>query len=192
MKKLKKYTLRAERNMVCALCAIIFLVFAGAALAGWLAAPFPIGAVLTGVAAFALLFCGLLAGGWIRYTRRFYALAASPDCPAAIVGGGLCVTFCAASPEQAAAYLRESAALPPLPERYTREQRSARSDAAKDIRARTLGSAKTFVFPAVCPADLAALQNKTCVLWRGTYAEYRAVFDRCGIFAAHAPLFADE
>ena len=37
MNKTKKLTLRAERNMVCALCAVIFLVFAGAALAGWLA-----------------------------------------------------------------------------------------------------------------------------------------------------------
>lgn len=58
MKKLKKHTLRAERNIVCALCAVIFLVFAGAAIAGWIAAPFPIGAVLTGVAAFVLVLRG--------------------------------------------------------------------------------------------------------------------------------------
>ena len=83
MKKLKKHTLRAERNMVCALCAIIFLVFAGAALAGWLAAPFPVGAVLTGVAAFVLLFTGILSVSWIKFTARFYALARSAEVPCA-------------------------------------------------------------------------------------------------------------
>lgn len=192
MKKLKKHTLRTERNMVCALCAIVFLVFAGAAIAGWVAAPFPVGAVLTGVAAFVLLFTGILSISWARYAKRFYALAASPDYPTAIIGEGLTVTFCVVSPEQAAAYLRESAALPPLPERYTREQWQERSDAAKDIRARTLGDAKTAAYPAVCPADLAALQNKKCVLLRKTYAESRAVFDYCGVFAAQQPLIADD
>ena len=113
MKKLKKHTLRAERNIVCALCAVIFLGFAGAALA-------------------------------------------------------------------------------PLPERYTREQWQQRSDAAKDIRVRTLGDAPSVSYPAVSPADLAALQNKKCVLLRRTYAENRAVFDYCGIFAAALPLVADE
>ena len=162
MKKLKKHTLRAERNMVCALCAIVFLVFAGAAIAGWIAAPFPVGAVLTGVAAFVLLFTGILSGSWIKYAKRFYAAAVSPDYPCAIIGEGLTVTFCAVSPEKAAAYLREGAALPPLPKRYTREQWSERSDTAKDIRARTLGDAQTVSYPAVCPADLAALQNKKC------------------------------
>lgn len=132
MKKLKKHTLRAERNMVCALCAAVFLVFAGAALAGWLAAPFPVGAVLTGVAAFVLVFTGILSGSWIKYAKRFYALATSPDYPTAIIGEGLTVTFCAVSPEKAAAYLREGAALAPLPKRYTREQWSERSDTAKD------------------------------------------------------------
>ena len=192
MKKLKKHTLRAERNIVCALCAAVFLVFAGAALAGWLAAPFPIGAVLTGVAAFVLLFTGILSGGWIKYAKRFYATAASPDYPCAIIGEGLTVTFCAASPEKAAAYLSESAALPPLPERYTREQWLKRSDAAKDIKARTLGNAQTVAYSAVSPADLAALQNKKCVLLRRTYAENRAVFDYSGAFAAQPPLIADE
>lgn len=192
MKKLKKHTLRAERNMVCALCAAVFLVFAGAALAGWLAAPFPVGAVLTGVAAFVLLFTGILSGSWVKYAKRYYAAATSPDYPTAIIGEGLTVTFCAVSPEKAAAYLREGAALPPLPERYTREQWSERSDAAKDIKARTLGDAQTVSYPAVCPADLAALQNKKCVLLRKTYAENRAVFDYCGVFAAQQPLIADE
>ena len=152
-----------------------------------------------------------------------YALATSPDYPTAIIGEGLTVTFCAVSPEKAAAYLREGAALAPLPERYTREQWSERSDTAKDIKARTLGDAQTVSYPAVCPADLAALQNKKCVLLRNTlgdaqtvsypavcpadlaalqnkkcvllrktYAENRAVFDYCGVFAAQQPLIADE
>lgn len=192
MKKLKKHTLRAERNMVCALCAIVFLVFAGAAIAGWIAAPFPVGAVLTGVAAFVLLFTGILSGSWIKYAKRFYAAAVSPDYPCAIIGEGLSVTFCAVSPEKAAAYLREGAALPPLPKRYTREQRLQRSDASKEIKARTLGDAPTVSYPAVCPADLAALQNKKCILLRKTYTENRAVFDYCGVFAAQQPLIADE
>ena len=192
MKKLKKHTLRAERNIVCALCAVIFLVFAGATIAGWLAAPFPIGAVLTGVAAFVLVFTGILSGGWIKYAKRYYALAASPDHSTAIIGEGLTVTFCAVSPEKAAAYLREGAALAPLPVRYTREQWQQRSNAAKDIKARTIGDAKTVSYSAVCPADLAALQNKKCVLLRKTYAENRAVFDYCGVFAAQQPLIADE
>ena len=59
MNKPKKHTLKAERNMICSLCAVIFLAFACAAVAGWLAAPFPIGAVLTGVAAFVLVFTGI-------------------------------------------------------------------------------------------------------------------------------------
>ena len=192
MKKLKKHTLRAERNIVCALCAVIFLVFAGATIAGWIAAPFPIGAVLTGVAAFVLVFTGILSGGWIKYAKRYYALAASPDHPTAIIGEGLTVTFCAVSPEKAAAYLREGAALAPLPVRYTREQWQQRSNAAKDIKARTIGDAKTVSYSAVCPSDLAALQNKKCVLLRKTYAENRAVFDYCGVFAAQQPLIADE
>lgn len=192
MKKLKKHTLRAERNMVCALCAIVFLVFAGAAIAGWIAAPFPVGAVLTGVAAFVLLFTGILSGSWIKYAKRFYAAAVSPDYPCAIIGEGLSVTFCAVSPEKAAAYLREGAALPPLPKRYTREQWLQRSDASKEIKARTLGDAQTVCYSAVSPADLAALQNKKCVLLRKTYAENRAVFDYCGVFAAQQPLIADE
>lgn len=192
MKKLKKHTLRAERNIVCALCAIIFLVFAGAAIAGWIAAPFPVGAVLTGVAAFVLLFTGILSGSWIKYAKRFYAAAASPDYPTAIIGEGLTVTFCAVSPEKAAAYLREGAALPPLPKRYTREQWLQRSDAAKDIKARTLGDAPSVSYPTICPADLATLQNKKCVLLRRTYAENRAVFDYCGAFAAQQPFLADE
>ena len=132
------------------MCAIVFLVFAGAAIAGWIAAPFPVGAVLTGVAAFVLLFTGILSGSWIKYAKRFYAAAVSPDYPCAIIGEGLTVTFCAVSPEKAAAYLREGAALPPLPKRYTREQWSERSDTAKDIRARTLGDAQTVSYPAVC------------------------------------------
>ena len=192
MKKLKKHTLRAERNMVCALCAIVFLVFAGAAIAGWIAAPFPVGAVLTGVAAFVLLFTGILSGSWIKYAKRFYAAAVSPDYPCEISGEGLTGTFCAVSPETAAAYLREGAALAPLPVRYTREQWQQRSNAAKDIKARTIGDAKTVSYSAVCPSDLAALQNKKCVLLRKTYAENRAVFDYCGIFAAQQPLIADE
>lgn len=192
MKKLKKHTLRAERNMVCALCAIVFLVFAGAAIAGWIAAPFPVGAVLTGVAAFVLLFTGILSGSWIKYAKRFYAAAVSPDYPCAIIGEDLTVTFCAVSPEKAAAYLREGAALPPLPKRYTREKWLQRSDASKEIKARTLGDAQTVCYSAVSPADLAALQNKKCVLLRKTYAENRAVFDYCGVFAAQQPLIADE
>ena len=192
MKKLKKHTLRAERNMICALCATVFLVFAGAALAGWLAAPFPVGAVLSGVAAFVLLFTGILSISWVRYAKRFYALAASPDYPTAIIGEGLTVTFCAVPPERAAAYLREGAALAPLPKSYTREQWQQRSNAAKDIKARTIGDAKTVSYSAVCPSDLAALQNKKCVLLRKTYAENRAVFDYCVVFAAQPPLIADE
>lgn len=81
MNKTKKLTLRAERNMVCALCAFVFLLFAGAALAGWLAAPFPVGAVLTGVAAFVLVFTGILSIGWVKYARRFYAAAKAPHTP---------------------------------------------------------------------------------------------------------------
>ena len=192
MKKLKKHTLRAERNTVCALCAFVFLLFAGAALAGWLAAPFPVGAVLTGVAAFVLVFTGILSIGWVKYARRFYAAAKSATYPAALLGENLSVTFYAADAEKVAAYLREGAALAPLPKRYTREQWSERSDTAKDIKARTLGDTQTVSYPAVCPADLAALQNKKCVLLRKTYAENRAVFDYCGVFAAQQPLIADE
>lgn len=192
MRKIKKTTLRAERNFVCALCAVVFLAFAGAAAACWFAAPFPVGAILTGVAAFVLAFTGILSVSWARYANRYYALARSAAYPAAIVGEGLRVTFCAASPERAAAYLRESASLAPLPEKYTGEQWSAHKSAALGIRAKTLGGAQLIPYPAVCPADIAALRGKKIVLLRKTYAENRAVFDAVGAFSLSAPLIADD
>ena len=185
MNKTKKLTLRAERNMVCALCAVIFLVFAGAALAGWLAAPFPVGAVLTGVAAFVLVFTGILSGSWIKYAKRFYALATSPDYPTAIIGEGLTVTFCAVSPERAAAYLRESAAVPPLPARHTREQWLERSQRMKEIREKTLGGCTSTGYPALSPADLAQIAGKTILMRTETYETLRAFLNNSVFGAAN-------
>lgn len=178
--------------MVCALCAAVFLVFAGAALAGWLFAPVPVGAVLTGVAAFVLVFCGILAGGWIRFARRFYALAHSSDCPVAAVGEHLSVTFYGASAEKVAAYVRESNTLAPLPARHTREEWLERSRKAKEIRTRALGEAQTVSFSPVCPADLLQLTGKTLVLTRKTYDTYRSFWDNSGLSALNRLLIADD
>lgn len=185
MNKPKKHSLKAERNMVCALCAAVFSVFAGAAVAGWLAAPFPIGAVLTGVAAFVLVFTGILSVSWAKYARRYYTAAKSAEFPAAFLGENLSVTFYAADAEKVAMYLRERAAVPPLPERYTREQWQERSQRLKDIKEKTLGNAKTISYPAVCAADLAAISGKIVFLRAETRATYRAFLDHSAFGASN-------
>lgn len=185
MNKPKKHTLKAERNMVCALCAVIFLAFAGAAVAGWLAAPFPIGAVLTGVAAFVLVFTGILSVSWARYARRYYLAAKSPEFPAALLGDDLSVTLYAADAEKVAAYLRERAAVPPLPARYTREEWQERSQRLKEIKEKTLGGCASLGYAALAPADLAAITGKTVFLHAETRATYRAFLDSSAIGAAN-------
>lgn len=185
MNKPKKHTLKAERNMVCALCAVIFLAFAGAAVAGWLAAPFPIGAVLTGVAAFVLVFTGILSMSWARYARRYYVAAKSPEFPAALLGDDLSVTLYAADAEKVAAYLRERAAVPPLPARYTREEWQERSQRLKEIKEKTLGGCASLGYAALAPADLAAITGKTVFLRAETRATYRAFLDSSAIGAAN-------
>ncbi len=185
MNKPKKHTLKAERNMVCALCAVIFLAFAGTAVAGWLAAPFPIGAVLTGVAAFVLVFTGILSVSWARYARRYYVAAKSPEFPSALLGDDLSVTFYAADAEKVAAYLRERAAVPPLPARYTREEWQERSQRLKEIKEKTLGGCASLGYAALAPADLAAITGKTVFLRAETRATYRAFLDSSAIGAAN-------
>ena len=185
MNKPKKHTLKAERNMVCALCAVIFLAFAGAAVAGWLAAPFPIGAVLTGVAAFVLVFTGILSVSWARYARRYYLAAKSAEFPAALLDDDLSVTFYAADAEKVAAYLRERAAVPPLPARYTREEWQERSQRLKKIKEKTLGGCASLGYAALAPADLAAITGKTVFLRAETRATYRAFLDSSAIGAAN-------
>lgn len=185
MNKPKKHTLKAERNMVCALCAVIFLAFAGAAVAGWLAAPFPIGAVLTGVAAFVLVFTGILSVSWARYARRYYVAAKSAEFPAALLDDDLSVTFYAADAEKVAAYLRERAAVPPLPARYTREEWLERSQRLKEIKEKTLGGCASLGYAALAPADLAAISGKTVFLRAETRATYRAFLDSSAIGAAN-------
>ena len=185
MNKPKKHTLKAERNMVCALCAVIFLAFAGAAVAGWLAAPFPIGAVLTGVAAFVLVFTGILSVSWARYARRYYLAAKSAEFPAALLDDDLSVTFYAADAEKAAAYLRERAAVPPLPARYTREEWQERSQRLKEIKEKTLGGCAGLGYAALAPADLAAISGKTVFLRAETRATYRAFLDNSAFGAAN-------
>lgn len=185
MNKPKKHALKAERNMVCALCAVIFLAFAGAAVAGWLAAPFPIGAVLTGVAAFVLVFTGILSVSWARYARRYYLAAKSAEFPAALLDDDLSVTFYAADAEKVAAYLRERAAVPPLPARYTREEWQERSQRLKEIKEKTLGGCASLGYAALAPADLAAITGKTVFLRAETRATYRAFLDSSAIGAAN-------
>lgn len=185
MPKIRKYTLRTERNIVCALCAVIFLAFAGAAVAAWLAAPFPIGAVLTFVAAFVLLFTGILAAGWVRYARRYYLAAKSGEFPAALLDDDLSVTFYAADAEKVAAYLRERATVPPLPARHTREEWQERSQRLKEIKEKTLGDCASLGYAALAPADLATITGKTVFLRAETRATYRAFLDSSAIGAAN-------
>lgn len=185
MNKIKKHTLRAERNMVCTLCAVIFLVFAGAAAAGWLAAPFPVGAVLTGVAAFVLVFTGILSVSWVKYARRYYAAAKSAAYPAALLDENLSVTFYAADAEKVAAYLRENAAVPPLPARYTREQWLERSQRMKELKERALGGCGSAGYPPLSPADLAEIAGKTIVMRTETYETLRAFLDNSAFGTAN-------
>ena len=192
MKKIKKHTLRFERNFVCALCAVIFLIFAGAAVAGWLAAPFPIGAVLTGVAAFVLVFTGILAVSWAKYAARFYRACRNAAFPSVSLGDGLSVTFYSLPAEAVTAYLRESASLPPLPPQYTREQWLERSRKRDEIKAKTLGKSETLYYSSVCSADLASLSGKTVVLRHKTYETYRSFFDYSPVKASNSLLFSDE
>ena len=113
--KQKKHTLRFERNAVSALCALVFLIFAGAAVAGWLAAPVPVGAVLTGVAAFVLLFTAVLSVSWIRYAGRFYAAAADENFPCAALGDNLSVVFMPCRPKKRRRICGKRAPCPPSP-----------------------------------------------------------------------------
>lgn len=182
MPKIRKYTLRTERNIVCALCAVIFLAFAGAAVAAWLAAPFPIGAVLTFVAAFVLLFTGILAAGWVRYARRYYAAAAGSEFPVAMLDKNLSVTFLAADAEAAAACLRAFAA---LSRSDTGEDGQTLSKRRKEIREKTLGKAQSLFYPSPAPADLATITGKTVFLRAETRATYRAFLDSSAIGAAN-------
>lgn len=189
--KQKRHTLRFERNAVCALCAIIFLAFAGAAAAGWLAAPFPVGAVLTGVAAFVLLFTGILSVSWIKFTARFYALARSAEVPCAALSENLAVTFYALPPEKAEAYLRELNAVPPLGERYTREEWLERSRRLNEIH-KSLPKGAAHSFAAVCPKDLAAISGKSVFLSRTAYHTHRAAFDYTALNVKNKFVFYGE
>lgn len=190
--KQKRHTLRFERNAVCALCAAAFLIFAGAAVAGWLAAPFPVGAVLTGVAAFVLLFAAVLSVSWIRYAARFYAAAADANFPCAALGDNLSVVFYALPPEKAEAYLREKRAVPALPERFTREEWLKRSDTLNEIKKRLLGDAPLLSYSALCPKDLAAISGKSVFLSRTAYHTHRAVFDYTAMNAKNKFVFYGE
>ena len=188
----KRHSLRFERNAVCALCAAAVAVFAGAAVAGWLAAPVPVGAVLTGVAAFVLLFCGLLAGGWVRYTARYFALARAQDFPCCVLGEDLSLVFYALPAETVAAYLRASASLPPLPQPCTREQWAADRQKRQELESRFLGGAARRGYPALCPRDVCAVAGKTILLSRRAYESCRALFDYAGLRTANAVLVYDE
>ena len=190
--KQKKHTLRFERNAVSALCAVVFLIFAGAAVAGWLAAPVPVGAVLTGVAAFVLLFTAVLSVSWIRYAGRFYAAAADANFPCAALGDNLSVVFYALPPEKTEAYLRETRAVPALPERYTREEWLKRSDTLNEIKKRMLEGAPLVSYAALCPKDLAAISGKYVFLYRAAYHTYRAVFDYTAMGTKNKLVFHGE
>lgn len=189
--KQKRHTLRFERNAVCALCAAVFVIFAGAAAAGWIAAPFPVGAVLTGVAAFVLAFTGILSISWIRYAARFYALARAAEIPCAAVGERLSVTFYALPPEKTEAYLRERNAVPPLGEGYTREERLERSRRLDEIN-KSLPAGAAHSFAAVCPKDLAAISGKNIFLSRTAYHTHRAVFDYTALNVKNKFVFYGE
>ena len=189
--KQKRHTLRFERNAVCALCAAVFLIFAGAAVAGWLAAPFPVGAVLTGVAAFVLLFAAVLSVSWVRYAARFYAAAADANFPCAALGDNLSVVFYALPPEKAEAYLCELNAVPPLGERYTREEWLERSRRLNEIH-KSLPKGAAHSFAAVCPKDLAAISGKNIFLSRTAYQTHRAAFDYTALNVKNKFVFYGE
>lgn len=185
-------TLRRKCRRACCLCALIALAIAGGAAAAWLFAPVPIGAVLTGVAGFALALCAVVGVSWVKYARRYYASARAAQFPCVYLHTNLSVTFYAAEADKLARFVRETEALPPLSARHTREEREARRRQAAEIKNRTLGGAKSLAYPPVCPADLAALSGKKIILLRRTYAENRALFGHCGIFADNEPIFAEE
>ncbi len=181
MQKVKKHTLAFETKLIYLLCVAVLLVFAAAAVAGWLFAPFPIGAVLTGVCGFAVLFLALLACGWTKYSTQYYRIACSGEYPAVYFTENAGIVFYAATAETVCGYLRELGRIPPLPERYTREEWLMREQTTDELRRRTLGNCVVASYPPLCLADLVLLQSKTIFLSRKTYGTYRAFFDCSGI-----------
>ena len=105
MKKLKKYTFRAERNRTCLICAGIVAALAAIVAVCWAFAPVPIAGAMPGCAGFLFLWLTILAVSWIRYARRFYALARDNAFPTVTLGENLNICFFASSPQDVAAYL---------------------------------------------------------------------------------------
>lgn len=193
MKKLKKHTLRAERNMVCALCAAVFLVFAGAALAGLACGALPRRRGSDGHCGVRAPVHGDFVGQLDKIRQALLRVGGLPRLPHGNHRRGTNRDLLRRFSRKGGGVLaRGRPRSLPCPSGTRASSGPERSDAAKNIKARTLGDAQTVSYPAVCPADLAALQNKKCVLLRKTYAENRAVFDYCGVFAAQQPLIADE
>ena len=192
MKKLKKYTFRAERNRTCLLCGAIAAALAAIVAVCWVLAPVPVAGAMTGIAGFLVLWLSILAVSWARYARRFYALARDNAFPTVALGESLNVCFYACAPQDVAAYMREMQALAPLPARHTREEWLAYGKRRDEIGKAALGGAKTIAYPSAFFGDVAALCGKKLLLSRNTYNAFRAQFDYSPVRANNELLFTED
>lgn len=192
MKKLKKYTFRAERNRTCLICAGIIAALAAIVAVCWAFAPVPIAGAISGVAGFLFLWLAILCVGWTRYARRFYALARDNAFPTVTLGENLNICFFASSPQDVAAYLKASEELSPLPARHTREEWLAHGRARDEIRKTTLKGEKTVAYPSLNFQDIAALYGKKVLLSRKTYDAFRAQFDYSPAKANNEFIFTED
>ena len=141
--KRQKRSLKSQKNRTCLLCGAIIAALAAIVAVCWAFAPVPIAGAMTGFAGFLFLWLTILAVSWMRYSRRFYALARDNAFPTVTLGENLNICFFASSPQDVAAYLKASEELSPLPARHTREEWLAYGRARDEIRKTTLKGEKT-------------------------------------------------
>lgn len=190
--KRQKRSLKSQKNRTCLLCGAIVAALAAIVAVCWAFAPVPIAGAMTGFAGFLFLWLTILAVSWMRYARRFYALARDNAFPTVTLGENLNICFFASSPQDVAAYLRASEELSPLPARHTREEWLAYGRARDEIRKTTLKGEKTVAYPSLNFQDIAALYGKKVLLSRKTYDAFRAQFDYSPAKANNEFIFTEE
>lgn len=189
---MQKRSMKSQKNRTCLICASIVAALAAIVAVCWAFAPVPIAGAMTGFAGFLFLWLTILAVSWMRYARRFYALARDSAFPTVTLGENLNICFFESSPQDVAAYLKAMETLSPLPARHTREEWLVHSNKRDEIRKNTLRETKTAAYPQLNFEDIAALYGKTIILSRKTYDAYRGQFDYSPAKANNELLFIEE
>lgn len=189
---MQKRSMKSQKNRTCLICAGIIAALAAIVAVCWAFAPVPIAGAISGIAGFLFLWLAILAVSWMRYARRFYALARDNAFPTVTLGENLNICFFASSPQDVAAYLKASEELSPLPARHTREEWLAHGRARDEIRKNTLGKTKTAAYPPLNFQDIAALYGKKVLLSRKTYDAFRAQFDYSPAKANNEFIFTED